>query len=80
MKPGSKVLYLGAASGTTVSHVADLVGKVMFLQSVLLRFLLSDVLAFSYRKVFEWNQMSVLILGQYEKNEKKLQKCLSYYP
>jgi len=24
--PGSKVLYLGAASGTTVSHVADLVG------------------------------------------------------
>lgn len=28
MKPGSKVLYLGAASGTTVSHVADLVGPV----------------------------------------------------
>lgn len=27
MKPGSKVLYLGAASGTTVSHVSDLVGK-----------------------------------------------------
>jgi rRNA 2'-O-methyltransferase fibrillarin len=26
MKPGSKVLYLGAASGTTVSHVADLDG------------------------------------------------------
>jgi len=26
MKPGSKVLYLGAASGTSVSHVADLVG------------------------------------------------------
>jgi rRNA 2'-O-methyltransferase fibrillarin len=26
MEPGSKVLYLGAASGTTVSHVADLVG------------------------------------------------------
>lgn len=25
--PGCKVLYLGAASGTTVSHVADLVGK-----------------------------------------------------
>lgn len=24
--PGSKVLYIGAASGTTVSHVADLVG------------------------------------------------------
>jgi len=26
MKPGDKVLYLGAASGTTVSHVADIVG------------------------------------------------------
>ena len=25
--PGSKVLYLGAASGTTVSHVADVVGQ-----------------------------------------------------
>jgi rRNA 2'-O-methyltransferase fibrillarin len=28
MQTGSKVLYLGAASGTTVSHVADLVGPV----------------------------------------------------
>jgi len=27
IKPGSKVLYLGAASGTTVSHVADIVGS-----------------------------------------------------
>lgn len=27
-KPGAKVLYLGAASGTTVSHVSDLVGPV----------------------------------------------------
>ena len=26
MAPGSKVLYLGAASGTSVSHVSDLVG------------------------------------------------------
>lgn len=26
MRPGCKVLYLGAASGTTVSHVSDLVG------------------------------------------------------
>jgi rRNA 2'-O-methyltransferase fibrillarin len=26
IKPGSKVLYIGAASGTTVSHVSDLVG------------------------------------------------------
>jgi len=28
MQPGSKVLYLGAASGTTVSHVSDIVGPV----------------------------------------------------
>ena len=27
MGPGSKVLYLGAASGTTISHVSDLVGE-----------------------------------------------------
>jgi rRNA 2'-O-methyltransferase fibrillarin len=26
IKPGAKVLYLGAASGTTVSHVSDVVG------------------------------------------------------
>lgn len=26
MKPGSRVLYLGAASGTSVSHVSDIVG------------------------------------------------------
>ena len=26
MKPGSKVLYLGCSTGTTVSHVSDLVG------------------------------------------------------
>ena len=26
--PGQKVLYLGAASGTSVSHVSDIVGKV----------------------------------------------------
>ncbi len=27
IKPGHKVLYLGAASGTTVSHISDIVGK-----------------------------------------------------
>lgn len=31
IKPGSKVLYLGAASGTTVSHVSDIVGPVSLL-------------------------------------------------
>ena len=29
VKPGSSVLYLGAASGTTVSHVSDVVGGVV---------------------------------------------------
>lgn len=28
IEPGQKVLYLGAASGTSVSHVADIVGPV----------------------------------------------------
>ena len=27
MPPGSKVLYLGGASGTTVSHVSDIVSR-----------------------------------------------------
>lgn len=27
IKPGSKVLYLGAATGTTTSHVSDIIGK-----------------------------------------------------
>ena len=27
IKPGNKVLYLGAASGTTASHVSDIVGE-----------------------------------------------------
>lgn len=27
IKPGMKVLYLGAANGTTVSHISDIVGK-----------------------------------------------------
>jgi rRNA 2'-O-methyltransferase fibrillarin len=27
IKPGATVLYLGAASGTTVSHVSDIVGQ-----------------------------------------------------
>jgi fibrillarin-like rRNA methylase len=40
--PGSKVLYLGAASGTSVSHVADIVGPVRVLWNNLSRVLLSD--------------------------------------
>ncbi len=34
IKPGSKVLYLGCASGTTVSHVSDLVEKEGFVYGV----------------------------------------------
>lgn len=36
-KPGARVLYLGAASGTTVSHVSDIVGPVsIFLNCTIL--------------------------------------------
>ncbi len=34
IKPGSKVLYLGCASGTTVSHVSDLVGTEGFVYAL----------------------------------------------
>jgi len=34
IKPGSKVLYLGAASGTTVSHVADIIGPTGIIYAV----------------------------------------------
>eukprot|EP00493_Phyllostaurus_siculus_P025903 UN26248 len=34
--PGMKVLYLGAASGTTVSHVSDIVGPVTFVVRLIL--------------------------------------------
>ena len=45
IKPGAKVLYLGAASGTTVSHVSDLVGPVSFsIKDALLRLPLTPLL------------------------------------
>ncbi|KAF7554484.1 hypothetical protein G7046_g6811 [Stylonectria norvegica] len=34
IKPGSRVLYLGAASGTSVSHVADIVGPTGYVYAV----------------------------------------------
>lgn len=34
MRPGSRVLYLGAASGTSVSHVADVVGPTGYVYAV----------------------------------------------
>lgn len=41
IKPGSKVLYLGAASGTTVSHVSDVVGPVSVIAELVLSCCLS---------------------------------------
>jgi len=34
IKPGTSVLYLGASTGTTVSHVSDIVGKDGFIYAV----------------------------------------------
>jgi len=34
LKPGFKVLYLGASTGTTVSHVSDIVGKQGFIYAI----------------------------------------------
>ena len=34
VKPGARVLYLGAANGTTVSHVSDIVGPTGFVYAV----------------------------------------------
>ena len=42
IKPGKKVLYLGAASGTSVSHVADIVGPVSFIVVILLSLALKN--------------------------------------
>lgn len=39
IKPGKKVLYLGAASGTSVSHVADIVGAVSAISILSMSFL-----------------------------------------
>lgn len=38
--PGAKVLYLGAASGTSVSHVADIVGPVSLFHPLLMNILM----------------------------------------
>ncbi len=37
IKPGSKVLYLGGASGTTVSHVSDIIGPVLLKKFIILK-------------------------------------------
>jgi fibrillarin-like rRNA methylase len=44
MPPGSKVLYIGAASGTTVSHVSDVVGPVSLSTAKVMSFYLESFL------------------------------------
>lgn len=53
IKPGGKVLYLGAASGTSVSHVSDIVGPTGAVFAV----------EFSHRSG-EHSQMLGLLMGQ----------------
>lgn len=54
-KPGARVLYLGAASGTTVSHVSDIVGPVSCFSVVFLH-----ILEFTYFA----NQVPFLLVGR----------------
>ena len=49
-KPGARVLYLGAASGTTVSHVSDIVGPVSDLYKIVVYFYLLGLLYLSKKK------------------------------
>ena len=49
-KPGAWVLNLGAASGTTVSHVSDIVGPVSDLYKIVVYFYLLGLLVLSKKK------------------------------
>ena len=49
-KPGARVLYLGAASGTTVSHVSDIVGPVSDLYKIVVYFYFLGLLVLSKKK------------------------------
>lgn len=51
MPPGSKVLYLGAASGTTVSHVSDVVGPVGKLYISILFLTFARIVSFLFCKI-----------------------------
>ena len=46
MPPGSKVLYLGAASGTTVSHVSDVVGPEGMVGSICRAIIVLEIIHF----------------------------------
>lgn len=52
IKPGAKVLYLGAASGTSVSHVADIVGPVRPFRCFFLSMAFTHAFYLFYRKVW----------------------------
>ena len=56
MMPGSKVLYLGAASGTTVSHVSDIVGPVSVIEQI--------SPTFSYKQCTFVPFLGILIISQ----------------
>ena len=53
-KPGARVLYLGAASGTTVSHVSDIVGPVSDLYKIVVYFYLLGLLDLSKKIIIYW--------------------------
>lgn len=58
--PGKKVLYLGAASGTSVSHVADIVGPVCSFFFILVNSITSLTTVFVFRKVLFMPSSSLL--------------------
>jgi hypothetical protein len=60
MKPGSKVLYLGAAAGTTVSHVSDIVGPTGCVYAVGKHFFIS-ILEHLYMYIYIYIRMFIQI-------------------
>ncbi|MFW5746321.1 MAG: fibrillarin-like rRNA/tRNA 2'-O-methyltransferase [Nanoarchaeota archaeon] len=58
IKPGSSVLYLGCASGTTVSHVADMVGNEGRVYGLDLS---PEVMRQFFRVVDQWQNVAPLV-------------------
>jgi hypothetical protein len=75
IEPGKKVLYLGAASGTSVSHVADVVGPVRAF--ALLKLLLRLIVVNRRARYTLWNSQTVLgeILLGWPKSVQMLSVC-----
>jgi rRNA 2'-O-methyltransferase fibrillarin len=60
--PGAKVLYLGAASGTSVSHVADIVGPVCpFREACFCSFPLMRYFLLSFSHFFLFRRVSYML-------------------